>query len=143
MAACIAAKKMPPPGWTQSDSDAQTITAGDLSLLGDSRQKLNHVLLCKITNDYWIDLGAQHSLGLPIHIYPLYENGFRAHRGQSIQDNNLESAQLYAEFAKVAASNPYAWRYKEPAATKEAIQTVKKENRMICFPCWYFYVVMS
>jgi hypothetical protein len=74
-------------------------------------------------------------VGLPIHVYPLYENAYRAHRRQSIQENNHESAELYADFAKVAEKNPLAWNFGEPAATKEIIGTVSKKNRMICFPC--------
>jgi hypothetical protein len=81
------------------------------------------------------DLGTEHSIGLPIHVYPLYENGFRAHRNQSIQENNNKSARMYAQFAKVAEKNPFAWNYGKPAATKETIRTVSKENRMICYPC--------
>ncbi len=84
-----------------------------------------------------LDLGTRHSVGLPIHVYPLYENAFRAYRGQSIQDNNHESAELYADFAKVAEKNPLAWNYGQPAATQEFIGTVSKKNRMICFPCKY------
>ena len=80
------------------------------------------------------DLGATHSIGNPIHIYPLYENAFRAYRGQSIKDNNAESAQLYAEFAKVAEDNDYVWS-KDTAQTAEIIGTVSKRNRMICLPC--------
>lgn len=80
-------------------------------------------------------IGSLHSVGLPIHVYPLYENALRAHRGQTIQDNNSESAELYAEFAKVAERNPLAWNYGQPAATQEVIGTVSKKNRMICFPC--------
>lgn len=80
-------------------------------------------------------LGVTHSVGLPIHIYPMYENGFRAHRKQSIQENNNESAELYAEFATKAAENPLAWTYGEPALSAEEISTVAKKNRMICFPC--------
>lgn len=83
------------------------------------------------------DLGTRHSVGLPIHVYPLYENAFRAHRRQSIQDNNRESTELYADFAKVAEKNPLAWNYGQPAATPEVIGTVSKKNRMICFPCKY------
>lgn len=82
-----------------------------------------------------IDVGTLHSIGLPIHIYPLYENGFRAHRGQSVQDNHLESAKLYADFAKVAEKNPLAWNFGKPAASEEEIRTVQSRNRMICFPC--------
>jgi hypothetical protein len=84
-------------------------------------------------------LGTEHSIGLPIHVYPLYENAFRAHRNQSIADNNKESAQLYAEFAKVAEKNPLAWNFGKPAATEETIGTVSKKNRMICYPCMPFF----
>ena len=77
------------------------------------------------------------SIGLPVHIYPLYENAFRAHRGQSIEQNNAESAQLYAEYAKIAEHNPYSWNYGQPAATEETIGTVTDKNRMICVPCTF------
>lgn len=78
-------------------------------------------------------------MGLPIHVYPMYENAFRAHRGQSIQENNHESAELYADFAKVAEKNPLAWNYGLRAATEQTIGTVTKKNRMICFPCKCFF----
>lgn len=87
------------------------------------------------------DIGSRHSIGLPVHVYPLYENGFRAHRGQSIKQNNIESAQLYAEFAKVAEHNPYSWNYGQPGATDETISTVTDKNRMICFPCTFSFTV--
>lgn len=80
-------------------------------------------------------IGTLHSIGLPLHVYPLYENAFRAHRGQSIEQNNMESAQLYAEFAKVSEHNHFSWNYGQPAPTAETISTVTKNNRMICFPC--------
>lgn len=83
------------------------------------------------------DLGARHSIGNPIHIYPLYENGFRARRGQSIVENNKESAELYSHFSMVAAEEEFAWSYgKRPMSAKQ-IGTVSKQNRMICFPCEY------
>jgi hypothetical protein len=82
-----------------------------------------------------VDLGDIHGIGAPIHVYPLYENGFRAHRKQSREQNNSESAVLYAEFAKVAERQPYSWNYGEPVATADFIGTVSKTNRMICFPC--------
>lgn len=80
------------------------------------------------------DLGALHDIGAPIQVYPLFENGYRAFRKQSIRDNNRESAKLYGEFAKVAENNPYAWNYGKEV-TEEFIGTVSKKNRMICFPC--------
>jgi hypothetical protein len=81
------------------------------------------------------DLGAVHNIGAPIHVYPLYENGFRAHRGQSLEENNQESAELYAEFAQVAESNPLAWNHGSPADTADKIGTITAKNRMICLPC--------
>ncbi|KAM3065366.1 hypothetical protein ACMFMG_011510 [Clarireedia jacksonii] len=79
--------------------------------------------------------GTIHSIGLPIQVYPLYENAFRAHRNQTRSQNNIESAKLYAEFAKIAAKNEYAWN-KDLAktVTVEKIATPGKRNRMICEP---------
>ncbi|KAJ5175787.1 Thiolase [Penicillium canariense] len=81
-----------------------------------------------------LDIGGLHSVGAPIHIYPLYENGFRAHRGQSIKDNHEESALLYGKFSRVAASNPYSWNFGKDADTPASIGSISKKNRMICFP---------
>ncbi|KAF3927405.1 hypothetical protein ABW21_db0205841 [Orbilia brochopaga] len=114
LTACAAAKKMPPPGWTKPRENVASVFS-------------------PTTRDLGRDIGARHDIGAPIHIYPLYENGFRAHRGQSIADNNRESARLYAHFAQVAEKNPYAWN-KGRAATEDAIATVGGKNRMICFP---------
>ncbi|KAH7411347.1 hypothetical protein BKA64DRAFT_663253 [Cadophora sp. MPI-SDFR-AT-0126] len=108
-----AAGRSPP--WTAVDESVKSVSVSDVSSMKES-------------------IGTLHSVGLPIHVYPLYENGFRAYRGQSIQDNNKESAELYAGFAKVAEGNPLAWNYGKPAATAEDIGTVSKKNRMICFP---------
>ncbi|KAL2070312.1 hypothetical protein VTL71DRAFT_13338 [Oculimacula yallundae] len=114
LGAFAAAGKSPP--WTGADEDIK----GTISVSDVSRKKES--------------IGTLHSVGLPMHVYPLYENAFRAHRSQSIQDNNEESAELYADFAKVAEANPLAWNYGKPAATKDIIGTVSKKNRMICFP---------
>lgn len=105
---------MPPPGWTKLDKPYNPVF--DLSRLGTT-------------------IGGKHSIGLPVHVYPLYENAYRAHRGQSIEENNRDSAKLYAEFARVAERNPVAWAYGERAVTEEEIGTVSQRNRMICYPC--------
>lgn len=84
---------------------------------------------------YLDDIGGIHSTGAPIHVYPMYENGYRAHKKQSIKENHEESAQLYGQFSQVAAQNQYAWNNGKPADTAEAIGTVSQTNRMICFPC--------
>lgn len=115
LSACAAAKRMPPPGWTTPRPGAKATSPLDLSRLGGS-------------------IGATHSIGLPIHVYALYENGFRAHREQTIEHNSKESAQLYADFAKIAEQNEFAWNYAQPAPTAGVISDVTEKNRMICFP---------
>ncbi|KAL1982976.1 hypothetical protein VTN96DRAFT_591 [Rasamsonia emersonii] len=115
LAACAKANKLPPPGWTAPDKRVESVFSPSTLALGE-------------------DLGGIHSIGAPIHVYPLYENAFRAYRGQSIRENNAESARLYAQFSQVASQNPYSWNYGKPADTAESIGTVSKRNRMICFP---------
>ena len=116
LTACAAARKLPPPGWTKTKQSVDSVFSPTGRDLGK-------------------DIGAIHSIGAPIQVYPLFENAFRAHHGQTIAQNHDESAQLYADFAKVAEKQPYAWSYDKPAASKETISTVTKRNRMICFPC--------
>ncbi len=134
VSACTAAKKMPPSGWTAPVTSDKPAFALDLSRVATGK--------CFFSS--WEDftyascstgIGATHSVGLPIHVYALYENGFRAHRKQSIEQNSKESAQLYADFAKVAEQNEFAWNYGQKAPSLETISTVTKKNRMICFPC--------
>ncbi|KAI1611376.1 acetyl-CoA C-acetyltransferase [Exophiala viscosa] len=115
LTACAAAKKLPPPGWIETKQGVDKVFSPTGRDLGKN-------------------IGATHSIGEPIQVYPLFEAGFRAHRGQSIGDNNDESAQLYAEFAEVASSQPYSWNYEKSPKSKEEIGTVSKRNRMICLP---------
>ncbi|KAF2186796.1 acetyl-CoA acetyltransferase [Zopfia rhizophila CBS 207.26] len=114
LSACAAAKRLPPPGWTPPTQTVDSVFTPTGRDLGDN-------------------LGAIHDIGAPIHVYPLYENAFRAHRGQSINRNNKESAELYAEFSAVAEKQQYAWNYGKKD-DEETIGTVTKKNRMICFP---------
>ncbi|KAK5950717.1 hypothetical protein OHC33_008099 [Knufia fluminis] len=126
------AKQLPPPGWTKLETVVDSVfspTGRDLP-----EGSVNAMVGQAWAADNTGGLGNIHDIGAPIHIYPLFENGFRAHRGQSIADNNKESAKLYAEFAKVAENNPYAWNNGRPAATEEYIGSVSEKNRMICFP---------
>jgi hypothetical protein len=67
-------------------------------------------------------------------VYPLYENAFRAHRGQSLKANHEESAKLYADFSKIAESNDFAWSQGR-FDSEEVIGTIGPKNRMICYPC--------
>jgi acetyl-CoA acetyltransferase len=63
----------------------------------------------------------------------LYENAFRAHRGQSLKANNEESANLYAEFSAIACTQDYAWSQGQQHDS-QTIGTVSARNRMICTP---------
>jgi hypothetical protein len=71
----------------------------------------------------------------PVSYYPLYENGLRAARKQSYAENERESAELYAQFAKTAEKLPASWNFGAPAKTKDEILTVSEKNRMIYYPC--------
>ncbi len=129
---------MPP--WTALDKSVNPLSVSDTSTLGDSKSSsskpakfvpLPSAQKLKVAKD----TGAKHSIGLPIHVYPLYENATRAHREQSIKENHEESAALYADFAKVGKVNTASWNFGKEPKTKEEIVTVGKKNRMICFPC--------
>ena len=133
MTACAAAKRLPPPGWTELSEDVNTVFSPTTRELKPSALPGKWTPPRSDSND--LDVGAKHFIGNPIHAYPLFENSLRAHRHQSIADNNAESAQMYAEFAKVAEQNQYAWSHESTTETAESIATITKRNRMICFPC--------
>ncbi|KAI9653365.1 MAG: hypothetical protein M1831_006070 [Alyxoria varia] len=119
LAAYIGARKHAPQSWTQPREDVTEAFA-------ISKRELEP------------GTGRTHSLGWPIQIYPLYENAFRASRSQSIQDNHIESAELYAQLARVAEKNPIAWNYGKPTETCQSIEKITSKNRMIAFPCVYY-----
>lgn len=116
LAACAKAGVMPPPDWTPVENPATQVFSPSAS-------------------EFAKGLGATHKIGAPIQVYPLYENGLRARRGQSLEDNNTESAKLYANFAQVAKRNPLAWHFPRTPETQDSIGHVSQRNRMICFPC--------
>ncbi|EFY87154.1 thiolase [Metarhizium acridum CQMa 102] len=101
--------------WLEPDPNGKQLASLDLSILKESS-------------------GTLHSMGLPIHVYPLYENGRRAHRRLSATENSIESAQMYAEFDRIGSENEYSWNYQQPPKTAEQIGLVSKKNRMICDP---------
>jgi acetyl-CoA acetyltransferase len=116
LAACAKAGVMPPPNWTPVEKPVTQVFAPSISEMAKG-------------------IGAKHTIGAPIQVYPLFENGLRAQRGQSLEDNNTESAKLYAEFAQVANKNPLAWNFPRTAETEDTIGSVSSRNRMICSPC--------
>jgi acetyl-CoA C-acetyltransferase len=75
---------------------------------------------------------AAHWLNAPISTYPLFENAFRAHQGQSVAEHQRQLGDLFAPFTKIAAANPEAWFPTERSA--EELITVNDRNRMVGFP---------
>ena len=79
-------------------------------------------------------VGYAQSYGLvvPVDVYPLYENAFRAAQGQSLAQGQAESGAIWAGFSRVAADTDSAW-IREPREPEEII-AVDADNRPIAFP---------
>ncbi len=82
-----------------------------------------------------IAIASQHGMGLAIHVYPMYENGVRAHYHQTQKANMDESAELYAAFDRTACAHPNSWRAGEKPRDAKAVGEITPKNRMICSPC--------
>ena len=92
---------------------------GDYVEIGDPRLGVN-------------EYEERHEMRAPIMIYPMVENGIRAHRGRSVADHQQAMGRLLAGFAGVAAANPLAARREGYSA--DAIAAVSEVNRYIGFP---------
>jgi acetyl-CoA C-acetyltransferase len=78
------------------------------------------------------DLESRHGLREAYVTFALYENAFRAARGQSIPAQRDELGAFAERCARVAAKNPYAWF---PEAKDAAtLVTPTPSNRMVAFP---------
>ena len=77
-------------------------------------------------------IARKHGLLTPIDVYPLYENATRAAWGQSLDEGQRETAEIWAGFSQVAAANPNAWMRKPVSA--EQIAQPSLDNRMVSFP---------
>ncbi len=71
-------------------------------------------------------------LFMPSSTFPMYENGLRAHAGESIDEHQAKVSEQCAAFSGVAATHPNAWF--QQARTAEEIRTVTPTNRMVGFP---------
>ncbi len=74
----------------------------------------------------------RHGAKLPIHIYPMFENAYRARNGWSLAEHRERMGKICAAMTAVAAQNPYAWFPRQRTASE--ITTVTPDNRIICFP---------
>jgi acetyl-CoA C-acetyltransferase len=77
-------------------------------------------------------LRQRYGLVAPTDVYPLYENAMRPALGQTLTQAQMESAQIWALFSRVAAANPHAW-LRTPVSAPE-IATPSPDNRLIAFP---------
>ena len=68
----------------------------------------------------------------PAQVYPFFEMAAQHAWGLSPEQAQQESAELYAQYAAVAAENPYAWI--QQAADARQIADVSKDNRLIDWP---------
>ncbi|MGH9048248.1 MAG: acetyl-CoA acetyltransferase [Acidimicrobiia bacterium] len=80
------------------------------------------------TNDYEM----AHAAVAPTLIYPLLETAVRSATGRGVDEHQEQVSELWAGFAEVAASNPYAWS--REAYSAAAIRTPTAENRIVTFP---------
>ena len=69
---------------------------------------------------------------LPIEIYPLFENAFRAARGWTVEAHRDRLGELWSGFSEVAADNPHAWIPQRFSPTE--IREPSPSNRMVGFP---------
>lgn len=77
-------------------------------------------------------LRQRYSIVAPTDIYPLYENACRAAWGQTLQQAQAESAEIWSRFSQVAAQSQGAW-LKKPMSAAD-ILAVTPDNRLIAFP---------
>ncbi len=78
------------------------------------------------------ELEARHGMREAYVSFALFENAFRAARGQSLDAQRAELGAFGERCARIAADNPYAWfRDAKDAAT---VTTVGPRNRMVAFP---------
>ena len=74
----------------------------------------------------------------PVQMFSMFENALRHARGESLELHRARIASLWARFAKVAASNPFAWIQDAPSA--ESIATPGAKNPMLAYPYTKFLV---
>jgi acetyl-CoA C-acetyltransferase len=71
-------------------------------------------------------------LVLPVQVYPMFESAIRAAAGRTVEQQQLQTSELWSRFSEVAARNPAAWS--RTVRTAEEIRTPTASNRMIGFP---------
>ena len=129
---------------TRGDFDLVLITGAETGYSSAKAHKLNQKLSYRdLPGHYDTVVGRsqlpehhdfERSKGIrqAIQIYPMYENAIRHHRGESIPAHLERISTLWANFSRIAASNPDAW-LKNPVSA-ETIRTASSSNRRISIP---------
>jgi hypothetical protein len=68
----------------------------------------------------------------PAHVYPFYENACQKAWGQTPDEGQEESAEVWASYSSVAAKRPGAWLSRPHEALE--IRTISPQNRPIAWP---------
>src|SRR4051812_5613585 len=76
--------------------------------------------------------GLARGIVMPVQVYPIFEQAFRAAAGRSLDDHLVRISELWSRFSAVAATNPNAWLQR--SYTPEEIRTPGPDNRWIGFP---------
>lgn len=80
-------------------------------------------------------------LTAPVDVYPLYENAGRHAYGQTLEEGQRESGEIWSRFSQVADAEEGAWIH-APKSIEEVI-TPTADNRPISFPYTKFMVANS
>ena len=78
---------------------------------------------------------------IPADIYPLFENAYAGAKGQTPAQAIDTAAELWAEYARVASTNPYAWN--QSGMSADEIAAVSDDNRRVAFPYTKYMVANS
>lgn len=92
----------------------------------------DHNAMRAVTQRATPDYRQRYGLAAPVDVYPLYENTTRALWGQTLDEAQRESAEIWARMSEVAAATESAWLRKRVSA--EDVLAVSAENRPIAFP---------
>ena len=102
------------PDWTRQDESVPQPPGGgdDVPMAGPGEERVG--------------------LDRPSFVYPIFEQALRISAGESIEEHQRRTSQLWAAFSAVAAGNRNAWVREQLSA--EQIAAVGPDNRMISWP---------
>ncbi|GAA4050660.1 acetyl-CoA acetyltransferase [Parerythrobacter jejuensis] len=121
-------------------------TAGGLAKLkaaaqAPSEKSKKHDPMRNAAHRAKVGYAQSYGLVVPVDVYPLYENAFRAAQGQTLAEGQAESGAIWEGFSHVAAANEAAW-IRQPKPAPEIVEA-GPDNRPIAFPYTKFQVANS